>query len=239
MVKRFINGKGFGEGIDVEIVGVFFGIICIGTVRVKDAHAAEEGLMCALHAVEVVDGAVGGPGGEVALGAHMADAVAVAFPALENVGVVYCKPAEVRGVASAIPIGVGCPFIGVEAVEAVAILHFPHVTGNVEFAKERGVVSGFAQVMGKEDFVLGQNIVQAIDAMAGQVFAGPEAGATGCAYRVVDIALVVARAFTGEAVEVGGVYAAYTATTEGVPALLVGQDEEDVVGHEKSKYGSV
>lgn len=155
MVKGFINGKGFGQGIDVEVVGVFFGIICIGTVRVKDAHAAEEGLVCALHAVEVVDGAVGGPGGEVALGAHMADAVAVAFPALENVRVVYCKPAEVRGVASAIPIGVGRPFIGVEAVEAVAILHFPHVTGNVEFAKERGVVSGFAQVMGKEDFVLG------------------------------------------------------------------------------------
>ena len=155
MVKGFIYGKGFGQGIDVEIVGVFFGIVCIGTVRIKDAHATEKGLMCALHAVEIVDGAVGCPGGEVALGAHMADAVAVAFPALENVGVVYRKPAKVRGVAAAIPIGVGCPFIGVEAVEAVAVLHFPHVTGNVEFAKERGVVSGFAQVMGKEDFFLG------------------------------------------------------------------------------------
>ena len=96
----------------------------------------------------------------------------------------------------------------------MAVLHFPHVTGNVEFAKERGVVSGFAQVMGKEDFVLGQDIVQAIDAVAGQVFAGPEAGATGRAYRVVDIALVVARAFTGEAVEVGRVYAADVVTTE-------------------------
>ena len=73
--------------------------------------------------------------------------------------------------------------------------------------------------------------MQTVNAMAGQVFAGPEAGATGRAYRVVDIALVVARAFTGEAVEVGCVYAAYTATTEGVPALLVGQDEEDVVRH--------
>ena len=155
MVKGFIYGKGFGQGIDVEVVGVFFGIICIGTVRIKDAHATEEGLMCALHAVEIVDGAVGGPGGEVGFGAHMADAVAVAFPALENVGVVYRKPAEVRGVAAAIPIGIGCPFVGVEAVEAVAVLHFPHVTGNVEFAKERGVVSGFAQVMGKEDFILG------------------------------------------------------------------------------------
>ena len=74
--------------------------------------------------------------------------------------------------------------------------------------------------------------MQAIDAVAGQVFAGPEAGATGRAYRVVDIALVVARAFTGEAVEVGGVYTAYTATTERVPALLIGQDEEDIVGHD-------
>ncbi len=155
MVKGFIYGKGFGQGIDVEIVGVFFGIICIGTVRIKDAHATEEGLVCALHAVEVVDGAVGGPGGEVALGAHMADAIAIAFPALENVGVVYRKPAKVRGVTALIPIGVGCPFVGVEAVEAMAILHFPHVTGNVEFAKECSVVSGFAQVIGKEDFVLG------------------------------------------------------------------------------------
>ena len=155
MVKGFIYGKGFGQGIDVEMVCVFFGIICIGTVRIKDAHATEEGLMCALHAVEIVDGAVRSPCGEVGFGAHMADAVAVAFPALENVGVVYRKPAEVRGVAAAIPIGIGCPFVGVEAVEAVAVLHFPHVTGNVEFAKERGVVSGFAQVMGKEDFVLG------------------------------------------------------------------------------------
>ncbi len=231
MIEGFINGKGFGQGVNIEVVGVFFGIICIGTVRVKDAHATEEGLVCALHAVEVVDGAVGGPGGEVALGAHMADAVAVAFPALENVGVIYRKPAEVRSVAAPIPIGIGCPFIGVEAVEAVAVLHFPHVTGNVEFAKERGVVSGFAQVIGEEDFVLRQDIVQAIDAMTGQVFAGPEAGATGRAYRVVDIALVVARAFTGEAVEVGGVYAAYTAATERVPALLIGQDEEDIVGH--------
>lgn len=56
--------------------------------------------------------------------------------------------------------------------------------------------------------------MQAIDAVAGQVFAGPEAGATGRAYRVVDIALIVARAFTGEAVEIGGVYTAYTATAE-------------------------
>ena len=214
VIKGFIYGKGFGQGINVEIIGVFFGIICIGAVRIKDTHATEEGLMRALHAVEIVDGAFGGPGGEMALGAHMADAVAVAFPALADVGVVYCKPAEVRGVAAAISIGVGRPFVGVEAVEAVAVLHFPHVTGNVEFAKERGVVSGFAQVMGKEDFILGQNIVQAINAVAGQVFTGPEAGATGRAYRVVDITLVVARAFTGEAVQVGRVYAAYTATTE-------------------------
>ena len=155
MIEGFINGKGFGQGIDVEVIGVFFGIVCIGAVRIKDAHATEEGLMCALHAVEIVDGAVGGPGGEMRFGAHMTDAVAVAFPALENVGVMNCKPAEVRGVASAIPIGVGCPFVGVESVEAVAVLHFPHVTGNVEFAKERGVVSGFAQVMRKEDFILG------------------------------------------------------------------------------------
>ncbi len=155
MIKGFIYGKGFGQGIDVEIVGVFFGIICIGTVRIKDAHATEEGLMCAPHAVEVVDGAVGGPGGKVGLGAHMANAVAIAFPTLEYVGVVYRKPAEVRGVTALIPIGVRRPFIGVEAIEAVAVLHFPHVTGNVEFAKERGVVSGFAQMMGKEDFVLG------------------------------------------------------------------------------------
>ena len=155
MVKGFIYGKGFGQGIDVEVVGVFFGIICIGAVRINDAHATEEGLVCALHAVEIVDGAVGGPGGEVGFGAYMANAVAVAFPALENVGMMYCKPAEVRGVASPIPIGVRCPFIGVEAVEAVAVLHFPHVTGNVEFAKERSVVAGFAQMIGKEDFVLG------------------------------------------------------------------------------------
>ena len=124
MIEGFINGKGFGQGVNVEMVGVFFGVICIGTVGIKDAHATEEGLMRALHAVEIVDGAVGGPGGEMGLGAYMADAVAVAFPALENVGVVYRKPAEVRGVASLIPIGVGCPFVGVEAVEAVAILHF-------------------------------------------------------------------------------------------------------------------
>ena len=135
MVKGFIYGKGFGQGIDVEVVGVFFGIIRIGAVRIKDAHATEEGLMCALHAVEIVDGAVSGPGGEVGFGTHMADAIAVAFPALEDVGVMYCKPAEVRGVASAIPIGIGRPFVGVEAVEAVAVLHFPHVTGNVEFSK--------------------------------------------------------------------------------------------------------
>ena len=155
VIKGFIYGKGFGQGIDVEVIGVFFGIICIGAVRIKDAHATEEGLVCATHAVEIVDGAVGGPGGEMALGADMADAVAVAFPALANVGVVYRKPAKVRGVAAAIPIGVGCPFVGIEAVEAMAVLHFPHVTGNVEFAKERGVVSCFAQVMGKEDFILG------------------------------------------------------------------------------------
>ncbi len=74
--------------------------------------------------------------------------------------------------------------------------------------------------------------MQTIDAVTGQVFTGPETGATGRAYRVVDIALVVARAFTGKAVEVGGVYAAYTATTERVPALLIGQDEEDVIGHD-------
>lgn len=155
MVEGFIYGKGFGQGIDVEMVGVFFGIICIGAVGIKDAHAAEEGLMRALHAVEIVDGTVGCPGGEVGFGAYMADAITVAFPALENVGVMYRKPAKVRGVASPIPIGVGCPFVGVEAVEAVAVLHFPHVTGNVEFSKERSVVSGFAQVMGKEDFILG------------------------------------------------------------------------------------
>ena len=65
MIEGFIYGKRFGQGVDVEIVGVFFWIICIGAVRIKDAHATEEGLMRATHAVEIVDGAVGGPGGEM------------------------------------------------------------------------------------------------------------------------------------------------------------------------------
>ena len=88
MIEGFIYGKGFGQGVDVEIIGVFFWIICIGAVRIKDAHATEEGLMRALHAVEIVDGAVGGPCGEMGFGADMADAVAVAFPALADIGVV-------------------------------------------------------------------------------------------------------------------------------------------------------
>ena len=88
MIEGFIYGKGFGQGVDVEIIGVFFWIICIGAVRIKDAHATEEGLMRALHAVEIVDGAFGSPCGEMGFGAYMADAVAVAFPALADIGVV-------------------------------------------------------------------------------------------------------------------------------------------------------
>jgi hypothetical protein len=74
------------------------------------------------------------------------------------------------------------------------------VTGDVEFAEEGSVVSGFAQVIGKEDFVLRQDVMQAVDAVARKVFTSPEAGATGGADGVVDVTLIVARALTCQTV---------------------------------------
>ena len=86
-----------------------------------------------------------------------------------------------------VSIGIRCPFVVIEAVPLVSIFHFPHVTGDVEFAEEGSVVSGFAQVIGKEGFVLRQDVMQAVDAVARKVFTSPEAGATGGADGVVDV----------------------------------------------------
>ena len=140
-----------------------------------------------MHSVEVVDGAFGSPGREVGFCTNVANAIAIAFPTLEDIGMVDGEPAEVGCVASVISVGIGGPFVGIEAVEAMAVFHFPHVTGDVEFAEEGSVVSGFAQVIGKEDFVLRQDVMQAVDAVARKVFTSPEAGATGGADGVVDV----------------------------------------------------
>jgi hypothetical protein len=70
----------------------------------------------------------------------------------------------------------------------------------VEFAKECGVITCFTQVIRKKNLVLGQNIVEAIHTMAGEVFACPEAGATGGADGGIDITLVVSNALGSESI---------------------------------------
>ena len=200
MLESFIGSERFGEGVFVYEIAIFSGIVGIRIVWVEDAHAAKERTVGAFHIVNVINGSVGRPSGEVGFFANVSDAVAVALPAFEYVGVVNCKPAPVGCVAALIGIGIGCPFVGVKPVEAVAIVHFPHVPGNVEFAKERRVITCFTQVIRKEDFVLGQYIVETIYTMTGQMFACPEAGAAGRANCGIDITLVVSNAFGCESV---------------------------------------
>ena len=44
------------------------------------------------------------------------------------------------------------PSVSIESIESMAILHFPHVARDVEFAKKRGVVTSLTKKVGKENF---------------------------------------------------------------------------------------
>ena len=121
---------------------------------IKDAHAAKEWLVCALLAMQIIDGAIRCPCGKMGFFRDMADFVVMFPPAFKNVGAVNAEPTGIRCFTAFISARIGCPFVGVEAVKEVAVLHFPHVTSDVEFAKKGRVIACFAKVIGKEDFVL-------------------------------------------------------------------------------------
>ena len=102
--------------------------------------------------MQIIDCAIRCPCGKVSFFVHMTNFIAVFAPAFFDIGVVNAEPAEICGFTPVITVGIGCPFVGVEAVKEVAVLHFPHVTSDVEFAKKSGVVTSLTKKVGKENF---------------------------------------------------------------------------------------
>ena len=87
---------------------------------------------------------------------------------------------------------------------------------------------------GDGDFVAGYGLAVLPAARGARVASGEEAGSAGRADGTLREGGVEEDALFGEAVQVGGVYIRVAITAEGVKALLVGTDPEDVgfVGHE-------
>ncbi len=87
---------------------------------------------------------------------------------------------------------------------------------------------------GDGDFVVGYGLAVLSAARGARVASGEEAGSAGRADGTLREGVFKEDALFGEAVQVGGVYIGVAITAEGVKALLVGADPEDVwfVGHE-------
>ena len=112
-----------------------------------------------------------------------------------------------------------------------AVVPFAEVSGGVARLLEEageGGNGGVEKVGYASAEVVGFGFKVAADAMAGWKMAGCEGGTTGRADGAADVGLCEEGALGGEAVEVGRFDLAVAVATEGSPAEVVGEDEEDV-----------
>jgi hypothetical protein len=101
---------------------------------------------------------------------------------------------------------------------------------DAEFADEPGVVAGGAE---QERVGLGpsggrQGALKVAHAVAAQVLAGKDGSAADGADRGGDEVVLEKSAARGEGVEMRGLQGGVADAAEGVPALIVGEDEEEV-----------
>ena len=111
------------------------------------------------------------------------------------------------------------------------VLDFPDF--EVGFAEEGGGVADFMQGVAEDGDVLAEVDFVFEDLVPALAAAGDHGGARGHADRVAGIGAAEADAAGGQGVEMGRADGGVAGAAEGVPALLVGGDEEEVwgVGH--------
>ena len=87
---------------------------------------------------------------------------------------------------------------------------------------------------GDGDFVAGYGLAVLPAARGARIASGEKTGSAGRADGTLREGVFKEDALFGEAIQVGGVYIRVAITAEGVKALLIGADPEDIwfVGHE-------
>ena len=108
------------------------------------------------------------------------------------------------------------------------VFDFPDL--EVGFAKEGGGVAGFVEGVAEDGDVLGEVDFVFEDLVAALAAAGDHAGAGGHADGGGGVGAGETDAAGGEGVEMRGADGGVAGAAEGVPALLVGGDEEKVGG---------
>ena len=117
-------------------------------------------------------------------------------------------------------------------VDGGRLLQFA-VAGQVPLADIGGLIARIFDVVGQRLDIAGQHDVVAEAARLSGIFAGLEQGAAGAAHRLGGKRVVKLYALLGQLVQIGGDIQRLTETAAGVPALLVGEIEYDVIGHSK------
>ena len=101
----------------------------------------------------------------------------------------------------------------------------------VGFAEEGGGVADFVEGVAEDGDVLGEVDFVFEDLVPALAAAGDHGGAGGHADGGAGVGAGEADAAGGKGVEMGGADGGVAGAAEGVPALLVGGDEEEVGGH--------
>lgn len=227
---------------------VFFEVIGGGVEGVMGGEAVEgeePGVWGVGLGGDEVDGFFGAPGGLVMFGGDAVFDVGVGvrgflvefFPGEAFVG----EPLGVGIVVAPIRLRVMGPvevFVGVTVVDA-GFDFMIGAGGEVEFSGETAEirVGAIAEDTGEEVFVGGHLLAVLAAASGGGVSAGEEGGAAGRADGGLGEGVGEGGAFGDEAVEVGGVDVGVTERLDGIEALLVGAEPEDVCGFVDRLFG--
>ena len=123
---------------------------------------------------------------------------------------------------------VDAPFVAFEAVMRMAFdaLHRP--PRDVQLADQGGLVAEAREMLGQQHLIRGQGVVDAVHAVPGGQPAGQHAGAARRADRHVHVAALEHHATGGEAVQGGRGDGRAAVAAQGIPALLVAHQQQNV-----------
>ncbi len=251
MVHLLERGLGFEFALDVvgqryfvepvEVGGQVVGRGIEGVVGVEDVEREEPGGGLGRLADDEVLRHLDAPGGVVQLGGHALEDVVGTGVGAGLIAVALSAQPERVLVGLEVGADVGRVMGPLEDVVAVVDAGFGNggdvgmAGGEMQLAGEPAEVAGVGEDASDEGLVGGHGLAVLAGAGGAGVAAGEEAGAAGGADGALAIGVLEERAALGEAVDVGGGDEVIAVAPEGVEALLIRADPEDVgaIRHEQ------
>ena len=123
---------------------------------------------------------------------------------------------------------IDAPLVALEAVVRVAFEALHRPPGDVQLAHQRGLVAEAGEVHREQHLVVGQGVVNAVHAVPGGQLSGQHACAARRTDRHVHVAALEHHAGGGQAVQGGSGDGGAAIATQGVPALLIAHQEQDI-----------